>query len=87
MNSILAPDNAPPASANRTSPLMSALARAVLTAPLPVSDRAAEASTRLPTLRAQTASANRTRPSRPRRSHLTARPESSPSPAQSPLRA
>ncbi|WP_256728125.1 hypothetical protein [Burkholderia pseudomallei] len=39
MNSILAPDNAPPASATRTSPLMSALARAVLTAPLPGSDR------------------------------------------------
>ncbi|KVN03210.1 MULTISPECIES: DUF6670 family protein [unclassified Burkholderia] len=46
MNSILAPDNAPPACATRTNPLMSALARIVVTALLPRIDRAADASTR-----------------------------------------
>ncbi|RUN03901.1 hypothetical protein EGT58_027805, partial [Burkholderia mallei] len=68
MNSILAPDNAPPASATRTSPLMSVLARAVVTAPLPGSGRAAEASTRVSTMRAQSASAIRIRSCRRSRS-------------------
>lgn len=86
MNSILAPDNAPPASATRTSPLMSALARAVVTAPLPGSDRAAEASTRVSTMRAQSASAIRIRSCRRSRSSRHGLPESPACRRKSPAR-
>ncbi|AOJ72513.1 MULTISPECIES: DUF6670 family protein [Burkholderia] len=45
MNTVIAPGNAPPTSAARTSPLMAAIARFVVAALLPRIDRAADAST------------------------------------------